>query len=666
MRPLQATLLALTLVALTLALTGCGIGSLAPASPAAGAALHGGIHGGQQPVAGAHVYLFAANTTTYAGNTISPTADNASLSLLDPVSTGLSDSTGAYVLSAADGTFDITGDYTCTPGQQVYLLAYGGDSGTGSNIHIGLMAILGNCPLSGDFSSVPFVEINEVSTVAAAYAIAGYATDAFHVSTNGSPQALTGIANAFATASNLVDLGSGAALATTPAGNGTVPQATINTLANILATCVNSADLQLFFPLPSAPCISLFTPATSLGSGNGFIPYETATAAINIAHYPADSVATLYAFPVPKAPFYPILNAQPNDFSVSLAFTPTAGLNFGGQLAIDAQGNVWVPYQVSSGTNSNNGAITEFSNLGVPLSAAWTQTNINHPVSVTIDPSGNAFVANLGTGALLTEYSSAGTERGTTTDAANPSYHLLSPAFDPSGNLWVTDGSSPGSLLEYSNSGTPLQTLTSNGISGPGALAFDAAGDLWVENQQGHTIGKFSNGAAAANNPFSLADTSYLESIAVDASGHLWALKQSAAIDVLDSTGTELPGAPYNTGFGGSAMPQATYQALDGAGNDWITTSTLDFSSFPPVTTNNLVELSNTGALITPGVGIFLNVSFPPRGIAPDSAGNLWLTAGAQLLEYVGLSTPIETPISKALADQCIAQLPCAPAPPPP
>ena len=41
-------------------------------------------------------------------------------------------------------------------------------------------------------------------------------------------------------AANLADLATGAALSTTPAGNGTVPQSTINTIANILATCVNS------------------------------------------------------------------------------------------------------------------------------------------------------------------------------------------------------------------------------------------------------------------------------------------------------------------------------------------------------------------------------------------------------------------------------------------
>ena len=85
-----------------------------------------------------------------------------------------------------------------------------------------------------------YVVVNEVSTVAAAYAMAGFATDALHVGSSGTALAQMGIANAFANAANLETIGTGVALATTPAGNGTVPQAEINTLANILAACVNS------------------------------------------------------------------------------------------------------------------------------------------------------------------------------------------------------------------------------------------------------------------------------------------------------------------------------------------------------------------------------------------------------------------------------------------
>ena len=50
-----------------------------------GAALHGMVHGGQQPIVGAHVYLYAANTTGYG---------NAAVSLLQSAGGTVSDGHG--------------------------------------------------------------------------------------------------------------------------------------------------------------------------------------------------------------------------------------------------------------------------------------------------------------------------------------------------------------------------------------------------------------------------------------------------------------------------------------------------------------------------------------------------------------------------------------------
>ena len=121
-----------------------------------------------------------------------------------------------------------------TANTQVYLYALGGDAGSGDSPASGLLAILGKCPSAGNFASTtPTVVVNEISTVAAAYVMAGFASDATHVSSYGTPLAQTGIANAFANAASLANLATGAALAATPSGTGTVPQSEINTLANI-------------------------------------------------------------------------------------------------------------------------------------------------------------------------------------------------------------------------------------------------------------------------------------------------------------------------------------------------------------------------------------------------------------------------------------------------
>ena len=138
------------------------------------------------------------------------------------------------------------------------MLALGGNAGQGANPAAGLMAAIGSCPSGG--GSPVFVTVNEVTTVAAAYALAGFAVDATHVSSSGTALAQLGLTNAFANAGNLVTPATGAALAVTPAGTGTVPQAEIDTLANALAACVGSAGSA------SAACGSLLGGALSGGT----------------------------------------------------------------------------------------------------------------------------------------------------------------------------------------------------------------------------------------------------------------------------------------------------------------------------------------------------------------------------------------------------------------
>jgi len=192
-----------------LLLSGCSTVQVATTTQTPGGAtpnktLSGKVHGGQQPVAGASVYLFAAGT---GGN------GNGSISLL---TTGAGKDTfnNYYVTTASDGTFSITGDYTCTsPSAQTYIYSIGGNSGGGPNPAIGMMAAVGTC---SSLKSTTYVVVDEVSTVATAYALAGYATDPTHISSSSSTPALTGVANAFAAVPNLEALGTGLALATTP------------------------------------------------------------------------------------------------------------------------------------------------------------------------------------------------------------------------------------------------------------------------------------------------------------------------------------------------------------------------------------------------------------------------------------------------------------------
>ena len=360
-----------------LLLTGCTLKATAPASQAYGAAIEGRVRGGQQPIVGARIYLMAANTTGYGA---------ASKSLLDSNATGHSDSIGGYVLTGDGGLFSITGDYSCSASQQVYLLAFGGDAGAGDNPAAALMSVLGQCPSGSTnfLATEPFVVVNEVTTVAGAYALSGYMTDMLHVSSSGTALANTGMANAFLTAAKLADISSGATYATTPAGNGVVPQRKINTLANILSACVNSNGAISSIPAPTT-CYALFSNATSDGTSSGTQPTETVTAALNMAHNPGANVANLYSLAPSIAPFQPSV-ASISDLTLALSFTG-GGLGHPLGLAVDGTGNVW------TSNNSGHGSASKFAaGTGAALSPSgtgYTGGGISFPYAIAIDGSNN-------------------------------------------------------------------------------------------------------------------------------------------------------------------------------------------------------------------------------------------------------------------------------------
>jgi len=264
----------------------------------------GVVNGGQsRAVVGAKVYVLQVNSGEYG---------NSSVSLLTSATGNPADSIGHYVLTGEHGAFSIAGDYTCTAGHEVYVYARGGNSGDdGSNSAIGLLASLGTCPEAGHFNNAaPFIFVNEVTTVAAAFAMAGRATDATHVV--GSQR--SGTSSGFARAGELASISTGFANSNMPSRPGSkVPQSKIHTIANILSACINSDSPA------SGGCTTLFANARSKGS-SGAAPEDTATAAINIARNPRANIAALYGLqPKLSAPFQPALESQPSDFDLALA-----------------------------------------------------------------------------------------------------------------------------------------------------------------------------------------------------------------------------------------------------------------------------------------------------------------------------------------------------------
>jgi hypothetical protein len=287
-RKLPITVLASASSLILFGTFGCGTASgpsgVAPLTPA-GRSISGSVHGGQQPVVGAQISLYAAGKTGLA---------SAPRSMLM-----------APVFSNTSGGFSITSDYTCQAGDQVYLLATGGNSGSGINSAIELMAALGPC---ANLTPSTFINLNEVTTVASVYALAAFMTGPQNLGSDATnTQSTDTLIGAMANTATMVNVATGAALQTST-GNGVVPLTTINSLANSIAACINSTAAN------SATCTSLFSDTGVTGSTP-----NTLQAALNVAHSPAANAGAIFALAGATPPFLPTLTTAPAAYTIAVA-----------------------------------------------------------------------------------------------------------------------------------------------------------------------------------------------------------------------------------------------------------------------------------------------------------------------------------------------------------
>jgi hypothetical protein len=340
--------------------------------------------------------------------------------------------------SDTNGNFTISASYTCPAGGKIYIVATQGDSGSGNNANLALMSTLGTCPVTA-----VQVNIDEVTTVASVWALSPFMTGKTNIGSPSTTQALAGMAEAFTDVNTLVNITSGTSPGTAAPSGSVVPTATIYTLANALAACVNSAGGTAG---QSNGCGNLFTAASS-----GSVPTDTITAAMNIAQHPAANVSSIYTLSTPQTAFQPGLSSQPNDFTLAVTFT--GNMSAPSALAADASGNVWI-------ANKTGNTLTELSSNGSLLSGAGDTGSLNAPSALAFDPSGNLWVTNSGNN-TLSKFTSSGTA------AANSPYSggsMSSPngiAFDSLGNGWISNNVATGILTEVVPGAGSTATFTS-------------------------------------------------------------------------------------------------------------------------------------------------------------------------------------------------------------
>lgn len=202
-----------------------------------------------------------------------------------------------------------------------------------------------------------------------------------------------------------------------------VPQAEINTLADILAACINSTGT-------TSACSALFSNVRV--SGDTSTSADTATAALKIARHPGLNVDTLFGLVPATAPFQPTLPTSPNDWTIAITYFSA---NMGGPYfpAFDSQGNLWVPSYTSN-------ALFEFDPLGTPLAGdgGFAGGGLNLPFALAVNSVDNVWAVNFGpvNSSSVSRFHNDGTP--ITSSAYNCSSTCFFPAFDASWNLWVS------------------------------------------------------------------------------------------------------------------------------------------------------------------------------------------------------------------------------------
>jgi streptogramin lyase len=535
------------------------------------------------------------------------------------------------------------------------------------------MAMLGLCPTPPQTfaNTLNFVYMNEVSTTALAYGMGGFGSGPFNI---GGPSTNTkGLYNAAINAGQLYDIQGGndhvtadgeghVARTNTPAGNGVVPQTTLDTLGNILAACVDSPNVGNSSSDPvgsgaSINCSQLFTYATSNGipygnDGYGTIATDTATAAFNIAHYPAGAplysqgptgfVRRLYALQGSEAiPFNPYLTSAPNDFTVGITYPLSLNSYLGKaeSIAVDGAGNVWA-------TAQSNNILFQWSPVGVLQHQATANYVYGY---VSVDPSNNAWAGSeTSNSAGITKLSQSGTLlSGTGAGYIGPYNIPLTTITDSSGNAYVgsKNGSNQSIFTKISGTtGGVLGTIANltTALPSPDDTnhgSIDSAGYLWITSEVGTRINRI-NPANGATLFTSIVTPSQPEVPAIDAGNNAWIpIQYNNTVDRVTATGTV-------TNPSGATLSNPFGSAVDGTGHVWVANRAAGATGG-----GSIVEYGTNSVAISPTTNYTLGgVLTDSLNLAIDPSGALWITnyGGNQIVEMMGPIAPVVTPLSFA------------------
>jgi hypothetical protein len=630
-------------------------GTIAIGSNETGPALNGLVMAGSQTVAGASVSLYAAGTSGY----------------------GSAASQIATSTTSKNGAFTIPAGYTCpSQASQMYLVAAGGSVGSNNaNPNLALMTALGSC---SNLSSTSVI-VNEATTIASVYATVPFANN---VVLNGnssylylgtSSGNLTGLANAFAATNNLVDISTGQVRFLTPAGNGTVPYAEIDTLADVLNACTaTSGGVEG----DGSACGNLFT-GTDLAPGyirDPSGPTDTLQAAFNIAQHSSGSTdykTPSLSLPSSSAPFQPILAATLSNWPIALDYSGVGGVSTASTVssfAVDASGNLWI-------TDAKNGTVAEWNAVGAAISPVSGFSAGGGPMA--IDASGNVWISG---DSVLTELTSFGTSApGSPFGGVAGGGSDM--AIDAQSDLWIASGAG---VSEFNSSGqelSPAGGFTNSGISGITAVGVDSSNNVWIGDLYTAQNSTVLSAISELTNPggqLLVQATLFTQSpapnpqIAADGKGDIWETNGSGSnsswgeakyFSPWQGKGWSLTGGGCAAGGSNSSSNGCEYSnprgvAVDGAGLAWIASAgggyDVNGSLIGPLVLS--VDTSTTSGGGSCGTS---NLANGPLRVAVDGSGNVWvLVANNTVTECLSAATPVVTPVALGVKNKKLGAKP--------
>jgi hypothetical protein len=675
-----------------------------------GSGIHGAAHGGYYPIAGSTVTLWYPGVTGYGS---APTA----------LASTTTNSSGVFSFASTS--------YTCPAADMpVYLTITGGNPGlgstlnwtTGTNTYLALMGYIGPCSSAGSQTNLV---INEATTIATVFAVSQFSsaaqaaqgsngvgassigsvsgTTAFNGGNFGAPVgtvssggiltvtntlSYAGLKNAFATAANLANVNTGQAGATANA-NATPSTAKLNTLANILASCVQTDGVASDSALCSNLASATPTGVTPAGLN---VPTDTVQIATYMALSPMNNVSTVFSnFTAPQSVFQAALSTAPFDWTLSVNYTGL-GLNYPDDLAVDGKGQLWVV------GNSGSMGLAGISPTGVSLSGGsaylTTSTPFSNPTTVLVDNSGYIWVSNRTQAANdLVEFNPATPTTDTTyianaqgTTGCGPGGLTLDPHLDLVFDcLLVSSPKYPLNAFQNTTTSTssPIYSATSATFSNPAtssaatigayALHSDASGNIWLPDYAStcaanEMVPSGFTGSPALPTSYALT-SSYPgtgtsgQDIAIDNAGNIW-------FDCSGNYLNELPAGTSSTvAFSGGGLSSPHFMSIDGAGDIWVANSssvTVNSTTYSTVS-----EFNNAGTAITPATsssnpgGFVVNTGTAvARYLAIDGSGNVWVpdsvASATQIAELVGVAVPVFTPLGTAPLNSKLGALPGA------